>query len=113
MICIVMGYFGFEEELDFNFLLETSATAAAESPFVLRFRFAIFGGCVECFFVVDLSRENVKIILLGCLSRAWPHYGISTSIDFLNLCQPLCHHKPRFRKINFISDFFGSYFEET
>jgi hypothetical protein len=50
MICIVMGYFGFEEELDFNFLLETSATAAAESPFVLRFRFAIFGGCGESSF---------------------------------------------------------------
>jgi hypothetical protein len=36
--------------MDFNFLLETSATTAVESPFVLRFRFAIFGGCGESSF---------------------------------------------------------------
>ena len=67
MICIVMGYFGFEEELDFNFLLETSATAAAESPFVLRFRFAIFGGCGDLLFDVELSPKNVKNNFAGML----------------------------------------------
>ncbi len=110
MICIVMGYFGFEEELDFNFLLETPATAAAESLFVLGFRFAIFGGCVECYFEVDLARENVKIILLGCWSRAWPHYSISTSIDFVYLRQTLCHYEPRLRKINLINEFYSQLF---
>ena len=94
MICIVMGYFGIEEELDFNFLLETSATAAAESSFVLRFRFAIFGGCGEFFSRLIFHAKMAKIILLGCWSRASPHYNISTSIVSLNLRQPLCHHEP-------------------
>ncbi len=37
----MIGYLGFDEELDFTFLLGISATAAAESPFVFRFRFAM------------------------------------------------------------------------
>ena len=47
MTWIVMGYLGVEDEVDFTFLLEASATAAAESPLIFRFRFAMLWCCLE------------------------------------------------------------------
>ena len=58
MIWIVRGYFGVEDEVDFIFLLGTSATAVAESPFVCRFRLAMSCGDVELLF--EAWREKFK-----------------------------------------------------
>jgi hypothetical protein len=89
MIWIVMGYFG-AEEADLSFLLGVSATARAESPFVLRFRFAISCGCGGSFGDEEKKFTKGRIIFARIrVTCTAPHFSTSTSVDLLDLLRPL------------------------